>query len=48
MKKVLKNKTIPLVLVSWDPNSPRDSTWEREDEIMAKYSHLFSGNLPHF
>jgi len=27
-KKVLKNKAIPLVLVSWDPNSPGDSTWE--------------------
>jgi len=25
-EKVLKNKTIPLVLVSWDPNSPGDSS----------------------
>jgi len=47
-EKVLKNKTIPLVLVSWDLNSPVDSTWEREDKIGAKYPHLFSSNLSHF
>jgi len=46
-EKVLKNKTIPLVLVSWDPNSPGDSTREREDEIRTKYPHLFSGTLSH-
>jgi len=46
-EKVLKNKTIPLVLVSWDPNSLGDSTWERDDEIRAKYPHLLSGNLSH-
>jgi len=47
-EKVLKNKIIPLVLVSWDLNPPGDSTWEREDEIREKYFHLFSGNLSHF
>jgi len=46
-EKILKNKTIPKVLVSWDPNSPGDFTWEREDEIRAKYPHLFLDNLSH-
>jgi len=47
-EKVLKNKTIFLVLVSRDSNSPRDSTRERENEIRGKYPHLFSGDLSHF
>jgi len=41
-EKVLKNKTILLVLVSWDPQSLGESTWEREDDVCSKYPHLFS------
>ena len=31
--KVLKGKEIPLVLVSWNGQSPREATWEREDRV---------------
>jgi len=40
--KVLKNQTIPLVLVSWGRRSPGEATWEREDAICDHYPHLFS------
>ena len=40
-EKVLKNRTIPLVLVSWGSQSG-GSTWEREDEIRQKYPQLFT------
>ena len=40
-EKVLKNKMISLVRVSWDPNSPGDSTWELEEEVREKYPYLF-------
>ena len=40
-EKVLKNKTIKLVRVGWNPQSPGESTWELEDEIREKYPHLF-------
>jgi len=36
-EKVLKNKTIPLVLVSWNPNSPWDSDWSL---ILHIYYHI--------
>ena len=39
--KVLKNQTIPLVLVSWGRRSLREATWEREDAIRDHYPHLF-------
>ena len=31
--KTLKNRTIPLVLVSWNRHSLGEATWEREDVI---------------
>jgi len=40
-EKVLKNKVIKLVRVCWNPYSPGESTWEREEEIREKYPHLF-------
>jgi hypothetical protein len=40
-EKVLKNKTIKLVRVGWNPQSPGESTWELEDEIREKFPHLF-------
>ena len=39
--KILKNRTIPLVLVLWNRHSPGESTWEREDVIRDRYPHLF-------
>jgi len=41
-EKVLKNRVIKLVRVSWNPHSPGESTWELEEEIRGKYPHLFS------
>ena len=40
-EKVLKNRVISLVRVVWNPNFPRDSTWELEEEIREKYHYLF-------
>jgi len=39
--KTLKNRTIPLVLVSWNRHSLGEATWEREDVIRDHYLHLF-------
>ena len=40
-EKTLKNRTIKLVRVGWNPQSPGKSTWELEDEIREMYPHLF-------
>ena len=40
-ENVLKNKTIRLVRVGWNPQSPGESTWELEDEIREKYPQMF-------
>ena len=40
--KKLKNKTIPLVLVSWNRHVPGEATWEQEDVIRECYPHLFT------
>jgi transposase InsO family protein len=39
--KVLKGRTIPLVLVSWNRQAPGEATWEREDAIRERYPDLF-------
>ncbi|GJX63852.1 hypothetical protein Tco_0296752 [Tanacetum coccineum] len=36
--KQLRRKCIPIVKVRWNS----EFTWEREDQIRAKYPHLFS------
>ena len=41
-QKVLRNKTINLVKVLWDNQVSEEATWEREDEMRAKYPHLFT------
>lgn len=33
----LRNREIPLVLVQWSRHSREEATWEREDEVLAKY-----------
>ncbi|GJX24251.1 putative reverse transcriptase domain-containing protein [Tanacetum coccineum] len=40
--KQLKRSRIPIVKVRWNSNRGPKFTWEREDEIHAKYPHLFS------
>ena len=40
-EKRLKNRTIRLVRVAWNPQSPGDSTWEPEDRMRELYPHLF-------
>ena len=41
-EKRLHTKTIKLVKVLWRNYLVEESTWERDDEMREKYSHLFS------
>ncbi|GJV51934.1 hypothetical protein Tco_1447675 [Tanacetum coccineum] len=38
----LKQSCIPIVKVRWNSKRGPEFTWEREDQIRAKYPHLFS------
>ncbi|GJW49056.1 putative reverse transcriptase domain-containing protein [Tanacetum coccineum] len=40
--KQLKQSHIPIVKVRWNSKRGLEFTWEREDQIRAKYPHLFS------
>nr|GEX59559.1 putative reverse transcriptase domain-containing protein [Tanacetum cinerariifolium] len=40
--KKLKQSRIPIVKVRWNPKRGPEFTWEREDQIRAKYPQLFS------
>ena len=40
--KVLKGRTIALVLVSWNRHAPGESTWKREDTIRDRYPQVFT------
>ncbi|GJW70941.1 putative reverse transcriptase domain-containing protein [Tanacetum coccineum] len=40
--KQLKRSRIPIIKVRWNSKRGQEFTWEREDEIRAKYPHLFS------
>ena len=40
--KTLKNKAIPLVLVSWNRHAPGEAIWEREDIIQERYPYLLT------
>ena len=40
--KTLKNKVIPLVLVSWNRRAPREATWKREDVIQERYPYFIT------
>lgn len=39
-EKVMKNRTISLVREAWSRNSPKDSTWDHEEEVREKYLYL--------
>ncbi|GJW51192.1 putative reverse transcriptase domain-containing protein [Tanacetum coccineum] len=42
----LKQSCIPIVKVRWNSKRGPNFTWEREDQIHAKYPHLFSNITP--
>ncbi|GKC53977.1 putative reverse transcriptase domain-containing protein [Tanacetum coccineum] len=44
--KQLKQSRIPIVKVRWNSKRGPEFTWEREDQIRAKYPHLFSNIAP--
>ncbi|GJV46913.1 putative reverse transcriptase domain-containing protein [Tanacetum coccineum] len=44
--KQLKQSHIPIVKVRWNSNRGPEFTWEREDQIRAKYPHLFPNTTP--
>jgi hypothetical protein len=39
--RVTRRKTIRMCKVRWDHHSEGEATWEREDDLMAKYPELF-------
>ncbi|GJT27329.1 putative reverse transcriptase domain-containing protein [Tanacetum coccineum] len=44
--KQLKQSHIPIVKVRWNSKRGPEFTWECEDQIHAKYPHLFPNNTP--
>ncbi|GKE43089.1 putative reverse transcriptase domain-containing protein [Tanacetum coccineum] len=44
--KQLKQSRIPIVKVRWNSKGGPKFTWEREDQIHAKYPHLFTNITP--
>ncbi|GJW95122.1 putative reverse transcriptase domain-containing protein [Tanacetum coccineum] len=44
--KQLKQSRIPIIKVRWNSKRGPEFTWEREDQIHAKYPHLFSNITP--
>ncbi|GJZ77043.1 putative reverse transcriptase domain-containing protein [Tanacetum coccineum] len=44
--KKLRQSRIPIVKVRWNSKRRPEFTWEREDQIRAKYPHLFSNIAP--
>ncbi|KAI3815803.1 hypothetical protein L1987_15485 [Smallanthus sonchifolius] len=41
--KQLKQSRIPIVKVKWESKRGPEFTWEHEDQMKAKYPHLFPG-----
>jgi hypothetical protein len=41
--RVTRRKTIRICKVRWSHHSEEEATWEREDDLMAKYPELFAG-----
>ncbi|GKB86240.1 putative reverse transcriptase domain-containing protein, partial [Tanacetum coccineum] len=44
--KQLRQSRIPIVKVRWNSKRGPEFTWEHEDQIRAKYPHLFSNITP--
>lgn len=36
----LRNRKIPLVKVQWSRHGEGETTWEREEDVLAKYPNL--------
>ncbi|KAK6139125.1 hypothetical protein DH2020_027133 [Rehmannia glutinosa] len=36
----LRNREVPLVLVQWSRHGREEATWEREEQILAKYPNI--------
>ena len=43
--KILRNKVIPLIRVLWRNQKIEEATWEREEDMKAKYPDLFLFSL---
>jgi hypothetical protein len=43
--RVTRRTTIRMCKVRWGQYSEEGATWEREDDLMAKYHELFAGQL---
>jgi hypothetical protein len=41
--RVMQRKTIRMCKVIWGHHFEEEATWEREDDLMAKYPELFAG-----
>ncbi|TYK08122.1 pol protein [Cucumis melo var. makuwa] len=39
--KMLRNREIPLVKILWRNHRIEEATWEREDDMRARYPELF-------
>nr|GFB87415.1 putative reverse transcriptase domain-containing protein [Tanacetum cinerariifolium] len=44
--KQLKRSYIPIIKVRWNSKRGPEFTWEREDQFMQKYRHLFTKTAP--
>ncbi|GKA68206.1 putative reverse transcriptase domain-containing protein, partial [Tanacetum coccineum] len=44
--KRLKQSRIPIVKVRWNSRRGPEFTWEREDQMQKKYTHLFANHEP--
>ncbi|GJW27175.1 hypothetical protein Tco_0040986 [Tanacetum coccineum] len=44
--KRLKRSRIPIIKVRWNSRIGPEFTWEREDQFMKKYPHLFTKTAP--
>lgn len=40
-EQVLRNKTIPLVMVLWTNHGVEEAIWESKDQMINKYPQLF-------
>jgi len=43
-ERITRSKTIKMCKVQWKHHSEEEATWEREDDLKSKYSHLFSSS----
>jgi hypothetical protein len=41
--RVTRRNTIKMFKVRWGHHTEEEATWEREDDLMAKYLQLFAG-----